>query len=104
MDVLETNEDFRIWAELSGMEYEDVNLSVEGKVLMISGYQQQDGKDKGTRYHRTERPYGRFECRFTVPDVVDQQKIVAEIKNGILTVHLPKSEKAHPRSIEVSAT
>ena len=71
---------------------------------MISGYRQRDGKDKGVGYHRTERPSGRFECRFTVPDVVDQQKIGAEIKNGILTVRLPKSGKAHPRSIEVSVT
>ena len=74
-------------------------------MLMISGYRQQDGKDKGTRYHRTERPYVRFECRFTVPDLVDQQKkIGAEIKNGILIVHLAKSGNVHPRSIEVSAT
>ena len=60
VDVLETNEDFRIRAELSGMEKEDVDLSVEDEVLMISGYRQQDGRDKGAWYHRTERPYGRF--------------------------------------------
>ena len=86
------------------MEKEDVNLLVEDEVLMISGNRQQDGRDKRAWYHRTERPYGRFECRFTVPDVVDQQKIGAEIKNWILTVRLPKSEKTHPKSIEVSVT
>jgi HSP20 family protein len=104
VNVVETNEDFRILAELPGVEKNAVKLSIEDGVLMISGYRQQEQEDKGTRYHRTERSYGRFERGFTVPDIVDEQKLEAELKNGILTIRLPKLEKARPKSIEVTVT
>ncbi len=104
VDVVETNEDFRIRAELPGVEKDDVKLSIEDGVLTISGYRQQDPEDKGTRYHRTERLYGRFERGFAVPDIVDDQKLEAELKNGVLTIRLPKLEKARPKSIEVAVS
>ena len=104
VDVMETDEDFQIRAELPGVEKRDVKLSVEDGVLMISGYRQEEEKNKGARYHRTELPYGRFQRGFTMPDAVDEKKVEAELKNGILTIRLPKSEKARPKSIEVSVT
>jgi HSP20 family protein len=51
-----------------------------------------------------ERPYGTFVRNFTVPDYVDDNRLTAEFKNGLLTVHLPKSEKAKPKSIEVKVS
>jgi HSP20 family protein len=101
VDVMETDEDFQIRAELPGVEKEDVKLSVENGVLAISGHREQDKEEKGKRYHRIERAYGSFARSFTMPDVVDEQKVTAEFKNGVLTVRLPKSEKARPKSIEV---
>lgn len=101
VDVMETDVDFQIQAELPGVEKKDVKLSVEDGVLMISGRREQKKEEKSKRYHRTERAYGSFARSFTVPDSVDGQKVTAEFDNGILTVRLPKSEKARPKSIEI---
>jgi HSP20 family protein len=104
VDVVETDEEFQIRAELPGVEKNDVKLSVENGVLLISGHREQEKEEKGKRYHKIERAYGSFARSFTMPDVVDEQKVTAEFKNGVLTVQLPKSEKARPKSIEVQIT
>lgn len=104
VDVMETDMDFQIRAELPGVEKKDIKLSVEGRVLLISGHRDQEKEETGKRYHRVERAYGSFARSFTVPDSVDGQKVTAEFKSGILTVRLPKSEKARPKSIEVQVT
>jgi HSP20 family protein len=104
VDVMETEEDFQIRAELPGVDKKDVKLSVENGVLMISGHREQEKEEKGKRYHKIERSYGSFARSFTMPDIVDEQKVTAEFKNGVLTVRLPKSEKARPKSIEVQIT
>ncbi|GIW55874.1 MAG: heat-shock protein Hsp20 [Nitrospiraceae bacterium] len=101
VDVLETDTEFQIIAELPGVEKEDVKLSVEGGVLAISGRREPAKEEKGTRIHRIERASGSFLRSFSVPDSVDETKVKANYKNGILTVHLPKMEKARPKSIEV---
>jgi HSP20 family protein len=79
-------------------------LSVENGVLLISGNREHEKEENGKRYHKLERLYGRFARSFTVPEAVDAHKVTAEFKNGLLTVRLPKSEKARPKSIEVQVT
>jgi HSP20 family protein len=80
---------------------EDVKVRVETGVLVISGERKFEKEDKGRRYHRIERAYGSFARSFTVPEDADASKVNAEFKNGTLTVHLAKSEKARPKTIEV---
>lgn len=104
VDVLETDTEFQIRAELPGIEKEQVSLAVEEGVLTISGRREQEKEENGKRYHKIERAYGSFARSFTVPDIVDQHKVSAEFKNGVLTVRLPKSEKARPKSIEVKVS
>ena len=104
VDVMETDEEFQIRAELPGVEKKDVKLSVENGVLLISGHREQEKEEKGKRYHKIERAYGNFARSFTVPEAVDAEKVTAEFKNGLLNVRLPKSEKARPKSIEVKVT
>lgn len=104
VDVMETDDEFQIRAELPGVEKKDVKLSVENGVLLISGHREQEKEEKGKRYHKIERAYGNFARSFTVPETVDAEKVTAEFKNGLLTVRLPKSEKARPKSIEVEVT
>ena len=104
VDVMETDDEFQIRAELPGVEKKDVKLSVENGVLLISGHREQEKEEKGKRYHKIERAYGNFARSFTVPEAVDAEKVTAEFKNGVLTVRLPKSEKARPKSIEVKVT
>ena len=102
VDILETNDNFQIHVELPGVEKNAVKLSLEKGVLLISGERPQGSLSEGMRYHRNERPYGRFERAFRVPDSVDEQKLEADLKNGILTVRLPKVDKAKPKSIQIS--
>jgi len=104
VDVIETDGEFQIRAELPGVEKDGVKLSVEDRILMITGRREQEKEEKGKRYHKVERAYGSFARSFTLPDTVDDQKLTAEFKNGVLTVRLPKSEKARPKSIEVTVT
>jgi len=104
VDVMETDDEFQIRAELPGVEKKDVKLSVENGVLLISGHREQEKEEKGKRYHKIERAYGNFARSFTVTETVDAEKVTAEFKNGVLTVRLPKSEKARPKSIEVKVT
>jgi HSP20 family protein len=100
VDVAESETEFVLLAELAGVDRDDVKLTAEKGVLTLSGNRNHD-EGKGLRYHRVERPSGRFARTFTLPDAVDEDKLSAEYRNGILTVHLPKSEKAKPRSIDV---
>ncbi len=104
VDILETNDNFQIQVELPGVEKSAVKLSIEKGVLLISGQRPQGTLTEGVRYHRNERLYGRFERTFRVPDSVDEQKLEADLKNGVLTIRLPKVEKAKPKSIQISVT
>ena len=102
VDILETHDNFQIHVELPGVEKSAVKLSIEKGVLLISGQRPRGAPTEGMRYHRNERPYGRFERACRVPDSVDEQKLEADLQNGILTVRLPKVEKAKPKSIHIS--
>jgi len=104
VDIVETPEGFQIKAELPEVKKDDVKISVDGGVLRIEGERKQEKEEKGKKYHRIERSYGSFLRTFTLPDNVDEGKVQAEFKDGILNVRLPKSEKAKPRAIEVKVS
>lgn len=101
VDIVETNEDFQIKAELPEVRKEDVKVSVDNGVLRIEGERKQEKEEKGKKFHRVERSYGSFLRTFTLPDNVDEAQVRADFKDGILNVRLQKTEKAKPKSIEV---
>jgi HSP20 family protein len=101
VDIVETSEEFQIRAELPEVKKEDVKVSVDGGVLRIEGERKQEKEEKGKKFHRIERSYGSFLRTFTLPDNVDESKVQAEFKDGLLNVRLRKAEKAKPKSIEV---
>lgn len=101
VDVSETAEEFIVKAELPGVQKDDIKVSVESGVLTLRGERKQEKEEKGKKYHRIERQYGSFMRTFTLPDNVDESKIQAEAKDGILNVRLPKSEKAKPKAVNV---
>ena len=101
VDILEQADGIRIMAEIPGVNPSDVKISVEGNVLTIQGEKQQVAEEKTERVHRYERIYGAFERSFTLPPTVDASNIKATYENGVLTVTLPKVEKAKPRQIQV---
>src|SRR2546427_8201237 len=101
-DITEDDKEYLIKAELPEMKKEDVKVTVENGVLTISGERKFEKEEKKKKYHRVERAYGSFMRSFSLPDQADASKVKAEFKNGMLTVHLPKSEKAKPKQIEVN--
>ena len=104
VDITEDDKEYLIKAELPEVKKEEVKVSVESGVLTISGERKFEREEKNKRYHRVERAYGSFTRSFAVPDDADDAKVAAEFKDGVLTVHLAKSEKARPKSIEVKVS
>jgi HSP20 family protein len=100
-DVFEDSESVKIAAELPGVKPEDVKLSLENNVLTIRGEKKQEAEERNERVHRYERSYGSFERAFMLPSTVDADKVSADYRNGILTVIVPKAERARPREIPV---
>ena len=101
-DITEDDKEYLIKTELPEMKKEDVKVTVENGVLTISGERKFEKEEKNKKYHRVERGYGTFMRSFTLPDDADASKIKADFKNGLLKVHLPKSEHAKPKQIEVN--
>jgi HSP20 family protein len=104
VDITETAEAFEIKAELPEVKKEDVKVSVDNGELCISGERKQEKEEKGKKFHRVERSYGSFMRSFTLPENVDDTKLSAEYKDGVLNVRLPKSEKAKPKAITVKVS
>ena len=101
VDITEDDKEYLIKAELPDLRKEEVKVTVEGGVLTISGERKFEKEEKDKKYHRIERSYGNFLRSFTLPDGADGSKVNAEFKDGVLRVHLAKSEKALPKQIEV---
>lgn len=100
-DVYETDKEFVVKAELPGMKKEDVFVNIESNLLTIYGERKFADETQRENYHRVERNYGEFFRSFTLPAFIDAGKIVAEFKDGLLWVFLPKHEDAKPKQIEV---
>ncbi|GKS58499.1 molecular chaperone [Nitrospira sp.] len=101
VDISETDGEYLIKAELPEVKKEDVKVSVEDGVLTIQGERRQEKEEKGRKFHRVERSYGSFVRSFTLPESVDEGAVKAEYKDGILNLHLPKTEKVKPKAIDV---
>ena len=86
------------------MNKEDVRVSIEDGMLIMSGERKQEKEEKGKKFHRIERSYGSFMRSFRLPDNVDETAVKAEFKDGMLNVTLPKSAQAKPKAVNVSVT
>ncbi|GKS63986.1 molecular chaperone [Nitrospira sp.] len=101
VDISETEGEYQIKAEIPDVKKEDVKVTLEDGVLTIQGERKHEKEEKGKKYHRIERSYGSFVRTFSLPDVIDEDKVKAEFKEGVLNLSLPKSEKAEPKAIGV---
>jgi HSP20 family protein len=101
VDITEDEKEYLIKAELPEVKKEDVKVTVENGTLSITGERKVEKEEKGKKYHRVERAYGSFMRSFTLPEGTTGDKVSAEFKDGVLKVHLPKSEEAKPKSIDV---
>jgi HSP20 family protein len=104
VDIAEDDKEYLIKVELPEVRKDDVKVTVESGTLTISGERKAEKEEKGRRFHRVERYFGRFERSFTIPDNTEADHVKAEFKDGVLRVHLAKSEKARPKQIEVNVS
>ena len=101
IDVQETDAEYLVKADLPEVARNDVKVAIDDGVLTVEGERKQEKEEKGKKFHRVERTYGKFVRRMAVPADVDPIKVAAEFKDGVLNVHLPKSPTAKPRAIDV---
>lgn len=102
VDIFEREGNIVLKAELPGVDPKDVDIRVENNVLSLRGSRNFEAETKREDYHRVERAYGSFSRSFTLPNVVDTEKIQADCKDGVLTVTLPQKEEAKPKQISIS--
>lgn len=104
VDIYEHEGNIVLKAELPGLQPKDVDVRVENNLLTLRGQRQFSDEVKREHYHRVERAYGSFSRSFTLPSVVDTDKIRAEFKDGVLRLTLPKREEAKPKQIAIDIT
>jgi HSP20 family protein len=103
VDISETGEEYLIRAALPAVKKEDVNVTVEDGMLTLAGERQQTEDLKDEKFHKVESFYGNFSRSFALPEYVNEKGITADAKDGVLTVHIPKTkvEAAKPTTIKV---
>lgn len=102
VDITENDTEFLIKAELPEVKKEDIDVNVNNGVVTLSGERKSENRDE--KEHRIERFYGSFSRSFSLPENVREEDIKAESKEGMLYLHLPKSEAEKPRKIEVDVS
>ncbi len=103
VDLAESDNEITIKAELPGINPNDVDLRVEGNVLMIRGEKEQEKEEQRRNFHYVERQYGSFQRSVPLPMGVDPDKVEASYKDGVLTVTIAKRPDAKARRIAVKA-
>ena len=101
VDVLEETERILVKVEAPGVEEKDLRVTFEDGLLTIAGERQFERKDD-RNYHRIERAYGTFSRTFTLPRSVDGASIMANYRNGVLEVEIPKKEESRPKQIQIN--
>ena len=100
-DVKETKDAYVIQADLPGVQDQELEVSLSGNLLTVSGRREEQHSDEGDSYYAMERSYGDFVRSFTMPDGVDADGVSADLKQGVLTVRLPKKPDAQPKRISI---
>ena len=101
VDITEDDKEYVVKAEIPEMKKEGIKINVHDDVLTVSGERKYEKEEKGKKFHRVERAYGSFMRSFSLPENADGSKISAEYKDGMLKVHLPKSEETKKKALEV---
>jgi HSP20 family protein len=105
VDINELDDKFQLFVDVPGVDPKDVDITLEGGVLTITGerFPQAEKSGESVIRRRAERGSGRFYRRFLLPDTVDADSVKASGRNGVLEILIPKQAKAQPRRIEVAA-
>jgi HSP20 family protein len=104
VDVAENDHAYVVTVELPGAKREDVNLEVHENVLSIRGEKKSEREERSEKRHFVERMYGSFSRSFTLPANADAEHVKATFRDGVLTIEVPKTEEAKPKTIDIKAT
>jgi HSP20 family protein len=100
-DIKETKNAFVIKADLPGIKDEDLNISLTGSQLTVSGKREEERREEGEHHYMVERSSGNFSRVFSLPEGVDADAVSADLKNGVLTLQIPKRPEAQPKRISI---
>lgn len=100
-DISENNDEYIIQMEAPGVEKDDIKISINRDLLTVRGERREKREEGDVKHHRVERSYGSFMRSFSLPPDVDEENVKAEYNDGMLNLHLPKSEEAKPKSVDI---
>lgn len=104
LDVAENEQEYTIEASVPGIRPEEIDITINDSTLTISGESKRVEEREEGQWHLRERSFGRFSRSIRLPMPIDEEQIDADYEDGILTIHLPKSEKTKPKKISVKST
>lgn len=104
VDIYETEQSVVLKAELPGVDPKDVEVTVHEGTLYLKGERKYESEVKEENYHHVERAYGGFARSLTLPASIDEEKVQAEFKDGVLTLTMPKREEAKAKKIKISTS
>jgi HSP20 family protein len=104
LDVTETNDAFVINVDLPGVDEDDVDVQVTGNRLTVSGKREAEETREGDRYVAIERAYGTFTRSFVLPDSADNERIEAQLRNGVLEIKVPKRGEMKGRKVSIQGS
>ena len=103
VDISEGKKNITVKAEIPGVEANDIDISLSGKLLTIKGEKKQEKEEKDENYHRMERSYGYFNRTIELPAEVDPEKVDASYKKGVLKIELKKTRESETKKIEIKS-
>lgn len=101
VDIQESEKAYAVKVDLPDVKKEDIKVEMHNGTLTIEGERKQEKEEKGQKFHRIERQYGTFIRRFTMPTEIDEAKVEAEFRDGVLHVTVPKAVAAVVKPVEV---
>jgi len=101
LDVTEEENQITVKVDVPGLKREDISLSAEGSVLTVLGERKSQEEEKDKQYHRCERSYGRFERSVDIGSIIDQSKVRAKYRDGVLNITIPKTKDAQKKQIPI---
>ncbi len=100
-DIVETPEEIQVKTEIPGMNPEDMDISLTGDMLTLKGEKKEEKEKEEENFIQRESYYGSFQRRVPLPEYADRDKVSADYKNGVLTVHVGKTKEARSKSVKV---
>jgi len=103
-EVFERKDGYVFKADLPGVKQEDLDITLNANRLTVSGKREAEERKEGERFYAYERSFGSFTRSFTLPEGVDAEHVAAELKNGVLTLVVPKKPEVQPKKISIKAS